>query len=144
MAAEARARGCDCGAIGSNDLTEDTLAIDRGGERVADLYDPFHPAVLRLIQFTAAAAWRANIPVSLCGEIAGDRRATALLMGLGLRELSMSSLRIPAVKQEIRDLTMPRVVAFAETIMSQTDEVAIKDLLQQGAGMMDDGAKKRK
>ena len=94
------------------------MAIDRGDDRVADLYDPFHPAVLRLIQFTAAAAWRANIPVSLCGEIAGDRRAAALLLGLGLRELSMTALRLPAVKQEIRGLSMPQAIAFAEAMLA--------------------------
>ncbi len=133
LAADALAKVCDFFAIGSNDLTQYTLAIDRGDDRVADLYDPFHPAVLRLIQFTAAAAWRANIPVSLCGEIAGDRRATALLLGLGLRELSMGPLRLPAVKQEILQLAMPQAVAFAETVMAQTDEAEIKALLQKGA-----------
>jgi phosphotransferase system enzyme I (PtsI) len=133
LAADALAKVCDFFAIGSNDLTQYTLAIDRGDDRVADLYDSFHPAVLRLIQFTAAAAWRANIPVSLCGEIAGDRRATALLLGLGLRELSMTALRLPAVKQEIRGLSMPQAVAFAETIMGNSDEAEIKTLLRLGA-----------
>jgi len=132
LAADALARVCDFFAIGSNDLTQYTLAIDRGDDRVADLYDPFHPAVLRLIQFTVAAAWRANIPVSLCGELAGDKRATALMLGLGLRELSMAPLRLPAVKQEIRQLIMPQTVAFAETVMSRTDESQIRELLQAG------------
>jgi phosphotransferase system enzyme I (PtsI) len=144
MVADALARVCDFFAIGSNDLTQYTLAIDRGDDRVADLYDPVHPAVLRLIQFTAAAAWRANIPVSLCGEIAGDRRATALLLGLGLRELSMGALRLPAVKQEIRELTMPRAVAFAEAILAQNEEAPIKELLQQGAAAFEDGNKDKK
>jgi phosphotransferase system enzyme I (PtsI) len=132
LVADALAKVCDFFSIGSNDLTQYTLAIDRGDERVADLYDPFHPAVLRLIQFTAAAAWRANIPVSLCGEMAGDRRATALLLGLGLRELSMSPLRLPAVKHEITQLALPQAVDFAETIMSKTDEQDIRSLLAQG------------
>ena len=134
LAADALARVCDFFAIGSNDLTQYTLAIDRGDEQVAELYDPFHPAVLRLIQFTAAAAWRANIPVSICGEIAGDSRATALLLGLGLRELSMSPLRLPPVKQEIRQLALQDAVGFAETIMSKTAESEIRALIQNGIG----------
>ena len=144
LAADALARVCDFFAIGSNDLTQYTLAIDRGDDRVADLYDPFHPAVLRLIQFTAAAAWRANIPVSLCGEIAGDRRATALLIGLGLRELSMAALRLPAVKQEIRDMSMSQAVAFAEAILAKTDEADIKALMQNGVAAFDDAGRDRR
>jgi phosphotransferase system enzyme I (PtsI) len=132
LVADALAKVCDFFAIGSNDLTQYTLAIDRGDERVADLYDPFHPAVLRLIQFTAAAGWRANIPVSLCGEMAGDRRATALLLGLGLRELSMSPLRLPAVKQEITQLALTQAVGFAEKLMNTTGEADIHALLIQG------------
>jgi phosphotransferase system enzyme I (PtsI) len=144
LAADALARVCDFFAIGSNDLTQYTLAIDRGDDRVAELYDPFHPAVLRLIQFAAAAAWRANIPISLCGEIAGDSRATALLLGLGLRELSMAALRLPAVKQQIRGMTMPQAVAFAEAVMGQTEESSIKALLQAGAGDDDVSKDKRR
>ena len=132
MVADALAKVCDFFAIGSNDLTQYTLAIDRGDERVADLYDPFHPAVLRLIQFTAAAGWRANIPVSLCGEIAGDRRATGLLLGLGLRELSMSPLRLPGVKQQITQMTLPQALGFAEAVMNKTDEADIQALIAQG------------
>ncbi|MDE2029070.1 MAG: phosphoenolpyruvate--protein phosphotransferase [Alphaproteobacteria bacterium] len=132
LTADALAKVCDFFSIGSNDLTQYTLAIDRGDDRVADLYDPFHPAVLRLIQFTAAAGWRANIPVALCGEIAGDRRATALLMGLGLREFSMSPLRLPAVKDEITKFSMPQAVAFGEAILAKTDEDEIRALMQDG------------
>jgi phosphotransferase system enzyme I (PtsI) len=132
LAADALAKICDFFAIGSNDLTQYTLAIDRGDDRVADLYEPYHPAVLRLIQFTAAAAWRANIPVSVCGEMAGDPLATPLLLGLGLRELSMAPLRLPAVKQQITQTSMQSAVVFAETIMAQTDEGEIRSLLQKG------------
>jgi len=144
LIADALAKVSDFFAIGSNDLTQYSLAIDRDDERVADLYDPFHPAVLRLIQFTAAAAWRANIPVSLCGEIAGDRRATALLLGLGLRDLSMGALRLPAVKQEIRSLTMPQAVNFAETIMAKSDEAEIRALMHEAPLVSDDGTKDKK
>jgi len=132
LAADALAKVCDFFAIGSNDLTQYTLAIDRGDDQVADLYDPFHPAVLRLIQFTIAAAWRANIPVSLCGEMAGDPQAAALLLGLGLREFSMAPLRLPAVKNAITQTAIPQAVAFAEKVMSMTDEAEIKGLLQKG------------
>jgi phosphotransferase system enzyme I (PtsI) len=142
MAADALARVCDFFAIGSNDLTQYTLAIDRGDDRVADLYDPLHPAVLRLIQFTAAAGWRANIPVSLCGELAGDPQATVLLLGLGLRELSMAPLRLPAVKQEITLTTIQKAVALAEKVMNQSDEGAIRELLQKS--MSEDAGEKRK
>ncbi len=136
LAADAFAKVCDFFAIGSNDLTQYTLAIDRGDERVADLYDPFHPAVLRLIQFTIAAAWRANISVSLCGEMAGDPRAVPLLLGLGLREFSMAPSRLPLVKQEIRATSMPQAVAFAESIMARSDEADIKLLLDRGVEPM--------
>ncbi len=133
VAADALTRVCDFFAIGSNDLTQYTLAIDRGDDRVADLYNPYHPAVLRLIQFAIAAAWRANIPVSLCGELAGEPRATALLLGLGLREFSMSPSRLPQVKQTIRSLSMAQAVAFAQDILRQSDEGAIHRLLDGGA-----------
>jgi len=131
LVADALAKVCDFFAIGSNDLTQYTLAIDRGDERVADLFDPFHPAVLRLIQFTAAAAWRANIPVSLCGEIAGDRRATSLLIGLGLRELSMSPLRLPGVKHEITQTSLAQALTLSEAVMNKTDEGEIRALMTQ-------------
>lgn len=144
LIADALARVSDFFAIGSNDLTQYALAIDRDDDRVADLYDPYHPAVLRLIQFTVAAAWRANIPVSLCGEIAGDRRATALLLGLGLRDLSMGALRLPAVKQEIRSLAMPQAVEFAETVMSRNDEAEIRELLQKRLSPAQDGEKDKR
>ena len=143
LAADALAKVCDFLSIGSNDLTQYTLAIDRSDDRVADLYDPFHPAVLRLIQFTIAAAWRANIPVCLCGEMAGDPRAVPLLLGLGLREFSMGPARIPQVKQEIRALSMPQAVELAENVMSKGDEAEIRALLDQGVSVAVGGKKKR-
>ena len=129
LAADTLAQVSDFFAIGSNDLTQYTLAIDRGDEQVAELYNPLHPAVLRLIQFTIGAALRARIPVSLCGEMAGDPDYTALLLGLGLRELSMSPARLPPVKEAIRALDMGQAALLAERVMGQSDEEQIERLL---------------
>ena len=97
LAADALASESDFFAIGTNDLIQYTLAIDRGDEQVAYLYNPLHPAVLRLIQFAIEAALRARIPVSVCGEMAGDPRYTALLLGLDIRDLSMAPGNISRV-----------------------------------------------
>ncbi|NBX73446.1 MAG: phosphoenolpyruvate--protein phosphotransferase [Alphaproteobacteria bacterium] len=131
LAADALAHVCDYFAIGSNDLTQYTLAIDRGDDQVASLYNPIHPAVLRLIQFTVAAALRARIPVSLCGEMAGDPDFAPLLIGLGLRELSMSPARLPEVKRTIRDMHAAAASGFAELLMTKNDESEIKSLIEQ-------------
>ena len=129
LSADALAQVSDFFAIGSNDLTMYTLAIDRGDEHVAYLYDPLHPAVLRLIQLSAEAALRARIPVSICGEMAGDPRYTALLLGLGFRELSMISANIPRVKQRIREMDLVAANRRAQIIMDQMDSGRIAMLL---------------
>ncbi len=129
LSADAFAQIVDFFAIGTNDLTMYTLAIDRGEEQVAHLYNPLHPAVLRLIQFATEAALRARIPVSVCGEIAGDPRYTPLLLGLGIRELSMASTALPRVKQRIRDLDLVAATRCASTIMDQSDPGRIAALL---------------
>ncbi|HUH59041.1 MAG TPA: phosphoenolpyruvate--protein phosphotransferase [Candidimonas sp.] len=89
-------------SIGTNDLIQYTLAIDRGDSDVADLYDPMHPAVLRLISHTINAAERAGKPVAVCGEMAGDSRVTRMLLGLGLTEFSMHPQQLLDVKKEVR------------------------------------------
>ena len=96
MSADALALEADFFAIGTNDLTAHTLAVDRGESDVSEMYDPLHPAVLRLIQFATEAALRMRMPVSLCGEMAGDPRVTPLLLGLGLRAFSMNASAVPA------------------------------------------------
>ena len=116
-------------AIGTNDLTMYTLAIDREDEQVANLFNPLHPAVLRLIQITLQAAQRGNKPVSICGEIAGDPRFAPLLIGLGVRELSMSSQNLPRVKQRIRALKTGPATRRAMAILDQTDEDQVQRLL---------------
>ena len=129
LAADALARNCDFFSIGTNDLTMYTLAIDRSDEQVAHLYNPLHPAVLRLMQFTTEAALRARIPVCLCGEIAGDPRYTALLLGLGIRDLSMAAMSLPRVKQRIRGLDLVAATRRANLIMDQSDSDRIAALL---------------
>ncbi|MBL8661077.1 MAG: phosphoenolpyruvate--protein phosphotransferase [Rhodospirillales bacterium] len=129
LSADALAQVSDFFAIGSNDLTMYTLAIDRSDEHVAHLYNPLHPAVLRLIQFASAAAVRARIPISICGEVAGDPRFTALLVGLGFRELSMTASSIPAVKRRILGIDRSSAVRRANLIMSETDPSRIEALL---------------
>ena len=95
------ARRLDFLSIGTNDLIQYTLAIDRADSSVATLYDPFHPAVLRLIAMTIRAARRANKPVAVCGELAGDHAATRLLLGMGLNEFSMHPASLLRVKREV-------------------------------------------
>ena len=121
LSADALVRASDFLAIGTNDLTMYTLAIDRIDEQVAPLFDPLHPAVLRLIGFAADAGARAGVPVSVCGEMAGDPRCTALLMGMGIRELSMAAASIPRVKRRIRSLRLAEAVRHAEAVLSETD-----------------------
>ncbi|MBM3565065.1 MAG: phosphoenolpyruvate--protein phosphotransferase [Alphaproteobacteria bacterium] len=129
LAADALAKTCDFFAIGSNDLTMYTLAIDRANEAVANLFDPLHPAVLRLMQFSAEAALRAGIPVSICGEIAGDPRFAALLIGFGIKELSMTASSIARVKQRVRAMDALAARRRALLIMDQTDSGRISMLL---------------
>lgn len=129
LAADALAGEADFFAIGTNDLIQYTLAIDRSDEQVASLYNPLHPGVLRLIQFAIEAATRRNIPVGICGEMAGDPRYAALLLGLGLRELSMAPRNIPRVKQRIRNLNMIAATRRARAIMDQSDAARIATLL---------------
>ncbi|HEV8032292.1 MAG TPA: phosphoenolpyruvate--protein phosphotransferase [Stellaceae bacterium] len=129
LAADALAGEADFFAVGTNDLIQYTLAIDRTDEQVADLYNPLHPAVLRLVQFAVEAAVRRRIPISICGEIAGEPRYTALLLGLGLRELSMAPNSIPRVKQRVRGLDMVAATRRAHAIMDQSDSGRIAALL---------------
>ena len=129
LAADSLSRVCDFFSIGTNDLTMYTLAIDRGDEQVASLYNPLHPAVLRVMQMATESALRARIPVNICGEIAGDPRYSALLLGLGIRHLSMSSMGLPLVKQRIRALSLDEATRRVRTMMEQSDSGVIGALL---------------
>jgi phosphotransferase system enzyme I (PtsI) len=108
-------------SIGTNDLIQDTLAIDRADESVAHLYDPCHPAVLRLVADTIAACRAQGKGVSVCGEMAGDVSFTRLLLGLGLRSFSMHPAQILAVKQEVLRADSARLAEWAQRVIEAED-----------------------
>jgi len=112
-------------SIGTNDLIQYTLAIDRADEAVAHLYDPLHPAVLQLIADTIAQANAQGKPVSVCGEMAGDVTMTRLLLGLGLRCFSMHPSQILAVKQQILRSDTGKLAAWAKTVLAADDPAAL-------------------
>ena len=111
--ADLLARECDFFSVGTNDLIQYTLAIDRTSEHLAPMFQPLHPAVLRSLQRVVAAAHAAGIPASICGEMAGDPLYLPLLLGMGFDELSMSSASIPRVKQVLRRCSRERAVEVA-------------------------------
>jgi phosphotransferase system enzyme I (PtsI) len=108
-------------SIGTNDLIQYTLAIDRADESVAHLYDPLHPAVLRLIADTIAECHRQGKGVSVCGEMAGDVTMTRLLLGLGLRSFSMHPSQILAVKQQVLRADCAKLVSWADQVLDSED-----------------------
>lgn len=131
LAADALAAEADFFAIGTNDLTQYTLAIDRTDEQVAYLYNPLHPAVLRLIQFAAEAAHAGRIPVSVCGEMAGDERLAPVLLGFGITELSMSPASLPRVKKRILDLTFSALQGKVRRITALADPARVRRVVDE-------------
>ncbi len=129
------ARKVDFFSIGTNDLIQYTIAVDRGNERVAYLYEPFHPGVIRLIKTIIDNAHAEGLSVAMCGEMAGDPLASVVLLGLGLDEFSMSAVGLPEVKQIIRSVSLAEAEELAGRIMElrDTDDVdrAVKDYMQQ-------------
>lgn len=116
MIADTLAKECDFFSIGTNDLIQYSLAVDRNNERVAYLYCPVHPAILRLLKFAIKAAEENNIPVGICGQMGSEIEYTALLMGLGLTEFSVApAMIIPEIKKIIRSITFERAKEIAET-----------------------------
>lgn len=118
LLASAFAREAAFLSIGTNDLTQYTLAVDRANQRVAQLYSAHNPAVIKLIHQVIRAARRFNVPVSLCGEMAGNTLYTQLLLGLGLQRLSMAPVDIPAVKRIIRSTTIEHCRMLARRVMT--------------------------
>lgn len=117
-------------SIGTNDLTQYTLAVDRGNERIENLYDASHPAVLRLIRMTCDAAAKVGIPVGVCGELAGDAAMAETLVGLGVTELSMSATRIADVKVKLRGVTTDRARALADEVLTLASAALVQARVQ--------------
>ncbi len=143
IASDILAARCDFFSIGTNDLTQYTLAVDRGNERVAALHDPFHPAVIRLIRTTIENGKAAGIPVGLCGEMAADPAAALLLLGLGLGEFSMSSQSVPAVKRLIRSVAMTEAREIAAEAMTMKTASGIRGFLEDRVAGFEDAARRR-
>lgn len=127
----ALAKNLDFFSIGTNDLIQYALAIDRNEEMLARLYDPLHPAVLRLLSLAVENAARANLPVMLCGEIAGEPNLTRLLLALGLRRLSMAADAMEAVREKIKTTNTAALQTSARHILRAQDPEAARAILEE-------------
>ena len=117
-------------SIGTNDLIQYTLAIDRVDHEVAHLYSPLHPAILYLLSTTIALGAKAGVPVSVCGEMAGDTKLTRLLLGMGLREFSMHPAQLLAVKQEILNCDLSQITPYTRKILRMIEPAAISEAVE--------------
>lgn len=129
LTAEMIAKEVDFFSIGSNDLIQYTMAVDRVNEKVAQLYDPTHPAILRLIRSVVEAAHNNNIPVAVCGEMAGQPLYVPLLVGMGVDELSVGASSIPRVKEVIRLLKLTDAQELAATTLHVTHGHEVQAML---------------
>ena len=118
-------------SIGTNDLIQYTLAIDRVDHEVAHLYDPLHPAILHLLATTISAGAKADVPVAVCGEVAGDTKLTRLLLGLGLREFSMHPAQLLSVKQEILNSDISEIEPQVKKILRLYEPEAIAEAVEK-------------
>ena len=124
-------RKLDFIAIGTNDLVQYTLAVDRNNDHLANLYDPLHPAVLKLLAQTIATATRAGRRVTLCGEMAGDTRYTALLLALGLTEFSMHPGLLLEVREAVNAFDRARLLGEAKTLLRAATREGILHVLER-------------
>ncbi|HVK78356.1 MAG TPA: putative PEP-binding protein, partial [Kofleriaceae bacterium] len=131
LIADLLARETDFFSIGTNDLIQYTMAVDRVNELVSYLYEPLHPALLRLIRDVARAAKAGGIPVSICGEMAADPLVAPVLVGLGIHELSMSAVSIPEVKGVLRATTLWELERLVERVLQLPTAGEIRDAVTE-------------
>lgn len=131
LIADLLAKEVDFFSIGTNDLIQYSLAIDRVNEHVAYLYEPLHPAILRIIKQVVDAACAANIKVSMCGEMAGDPLHSLILLGMGFEELSMNAFSIPRVKKVIRNITLDDARQIARNVLDFSTPAEIRVYLER-------------
>lgn len=124
-------RRLDFLSVGTNDLIQYMLAIDRTDDTVAHLYDPLHPAILTVLAHIFAVADKAKIPVAVCGEMAGDVALTRLLLGLGLRQFSMHSAHLPDIKQRVLKTTLADTRPIAKKMLRATDSAKLRSMLDK-------------
>ena len=134
LIADLLAREVDFFSIGTNDLIQYSLAVDRNNEHVADLYQPLHPAILRMLRLVIDAAEAAGIECGLCGEMAGDPRQALLLVGLGLRRLSMSPRVVPEIKTRVRASSLPDLERLAEECLGFATAAEVEHHLESALG----------
>lgn len=131
LIADELAKECDFFSIGTNDLIQYSLAVDRNNENIAHLYEPAHPAILRMLKMTASSALKANIPCSICGEMASDPLFTEFLIGLGLSSLSMSSVSIPQIRALITRINYSEAIEFSEKVLQCASSKEVRTLLKE-------------
>ena len=124
-------RRLDFLSLGTNDLIQYTLAIDRTDDAVAHLYDPLHPAVLHLVAHVIQSATRAEVPVAVCGEMAGDLALTRLLLGFGLRNFSMHPAQLPAIKERVLRTSLAKVRPLAQKVLRSGDPAQTRELIDK-------------
>ncbi len=131
MTADILAKECDFLSIGTNDLVQYSLAVDRSNPSMSYLYTPAHPSIIRMIKMVTEAAAHEKIPVSVCGEIAGDPRFTALLLGLNVHELSVSVPSLPVIKNIIRRLSIVEATELVDHILTLTTFLEVEEALEE-------------
>jgi phosphotransferase system enzyme I (PtsI) len=136
LAADQLAREVDFFSIGTNDLVQYTLAVDRVNERVAHLYQPGSPAILRLLRNIIVAGQQSTIHICACGEMSADPRFAVLLLGLGLRRFSVAPVAIPIVKHVVRSVTLAEAEAIAEKAILLPTAQECNDFLQERIGSL--------
>jgi len=129
MIADKLAKKVDFFSIGTNDLVQYAVAVDRSNNRIANLYEPYHPGVLKMIKMTVDAAHNNNIPVAVCGEMSADPVAAILLLGLGIDELSMVPSYVPPIKHVIRSMTMQTAREIAAKALDCEKASEVRDLV---------------